>query len=42
MRRATWIAWHAARFHLISIGHPYDAPVGVVAHCRCGHRRWLI
>lgn len=42
MRRLAWIVWHAARFHPISIGRPYDTPVGIVAHCRCGHRRWLI
>ena len=42
MRRLAWLAWHAARGHLLTVGRPYDAPVGIVAHCRCGHRRQLI
>ena len=41
MRRAAWLAWHTIRIHVISIGRPYDAPVGVVARCRCGDRKHL-
>ena len=39
MRRLAWLAWHAARGHLLTVGRPYDAPVGTVLRCRCGHNR---
>lgn len=41
MRRLAWLAWHAARFHLVSIGRPYDAPIGWTARCHCGDRRQI-
>lgn len=42
MSRLAWAAWHAGRGHLVTIGRPYDAPVGVVLRCRCGDRQTLI
>lgn len=39
MRRLAWAAWHLARSHLLTVGRPYDAPVGTVLRCRCGDRR---
>lgn len=34
MRGSTWIMWHFMRGHLVTLRRPYDAPVGIVAHCR--------
>lgn len=42
MRAAVWAAWHLTRGHLLTVGRPYDAPVGWQARCRCGDRRHLI
>ena len=42
MRRLAWLAWHAARGHLFTVGRPYDAPVGWQAKFRCGARHQLI
>ncbi|MFI8590098.1 hypothetical protein [Dietzia maris] len=42
MRPALWAAWHLARGHLVTVGRPYDAPVGTVLRCHCGDRRQLI
>ncbi|MDV6299941.1 hypothetical protein R3P82_12560 [Dietzia maris] len=42
MRAALWAAWHLARGHLVTLGRPYDAPIGTVARCRCGALRQLI
>ena len=39
MRSLGWLAWHAARFHRLTVGRPYDAPIGWTARCRCGHNR---
>lgn len=33
-----WAVWHTARLHRLSIGRPYDSPVGWQARCRCGDR----
>ena len=39
MRSALWAVWHLLRGHLVTIGRPFDAPVGTVLRCRCGDRR---
>ncbi|WP_255458000.1 MULTISPECIES: hypothetical protein [unclassified Dietzia] len=42
MRTLAWVVWHLARAHLFTVGRPYDAPVGVYAHCRCGDNHQLL
>ena len=42
MRRLAWLAWHLARGHLVTLGRPYDAPVGTVLRCHCGDRQRLL
>ncbi|MGX1598575.1 hypothetical protein ACWIDS_16115 [Dietzia maris] len=42
MRPLAWAAWHLARGHPITVGRPYDAPIGTVLRCRCGDRHRLI
>lgn len=42
MRSIAWAVWHLARGHLVTVSRPYDAPVGTVLRCRCGHNRQLI
>ncbi|MDZ4232808.1 MAG: hypothetical protein U1C73_03400 [Dietzia sp.] len=42
MTAALWTLWHLARGHRLSLGRPYDAPVGTVARCRCGDRRQIL
>lgn len=42
MRRLAWVAAHLFRFHRLSFGRPYDAPIGVYAHCRCGHNHQIL
>lgn len=34
MRSVAWAMAHLARGHLVTLRRPYDAPVGIVAHCR--------
>ena len=41
MASILWALWHAARHHRLSIGRPYDAPVGTVLRCHCGDNRRL-
>lgn len=33
-----WALWHTARLHRVTIGRPYDAPVGWQIRCHCGNR----
>ncbi|MCY1656355.1 hypothetical protein OVA21_03855 [Dietzia sp. SL131] len=42
MRAALWLLTHAARGHRVTVGRPYDTPVGTVLRCRCGDRRQII
>ena len=42
MTHIVWTLWHTARGHRVTLGSPYDAPVGTVMRCHCGDRRTLI
>ena len=39
MRVAIWFLAHTARGHRLTLCRPYDAPVGTVLRCHCGHNR---
>lgn len=38
MRSLIWTLWHASRGHRLTLGRPYDAPVGWQFRCHCGDR----
>ena len=42
MRAFVWALAHAARGHLLTVGRPYDAPIGTVLRCHCGHNRQIL
>ncbi len=42
MTTIAWTLWHAARGHPITVGRPYDAPVGTVLRCHCGDNRQIL
>lgn len=39
MIHIVWTLWHTARGHLVTVGRPYDSPVGWQFRCHCGDRR---